>query len=248
MEKKIDTLRDHLIICGAGKTGWEVMSEFRKRGEPFVAIDRNEEKIASIVAENPDMYCIAGEATHEATLLRAGVERAQGIVFALTGDTENIVGVLTARALNENMLIIARGENQESVGKLTRAGANHIILPTQLAGMRIASFILNPSVIDFLDCMTRDKGLQLVLEDVLVRPEGPLDGKMLRDSRIREKSNAIVVAIRRDMEYMVNPPVDTVLRAGDVLLVLGHKDQLRQLFAYTGGEMGWRAQSPSRES
>lgn len=244
MEKKIESLRDHLIVCGAGKTGWEVMNEFKNRGEPFVAIDGNEELVESIRADNPGMYCIAGEATHEATLLRAGIERAQGIVFALSHDPDNIVGVLTARALNDHILIIARGENQESVGKLTRAGANHIILPTQLAGMRIASFVLNPSVVDFLDCMTRDSGLQLLLEDVAVLKGSPLEGKMLRDSRIREKSNAIVVAIRRDMEYIVNPAVDIVLCTGDVLLVLGRKEQLVKLFSYTGGEMGWRARSP----
>ncbi len=248
MEHKIERLRDHLIVCGAGKTGWEVMNEFKNRKEPFVAIDGDEELISNIMAENPGMFCIAGEATHEATLQRAGVEHAQGIVFALSLDTDNIVGVLTARSLNPHVLIIARGENQESVGKLTRAGANHIILPTQLAGKRIASFVLNPSVVDFLDCMTRDSGLQLLLEDVAILEGSPLKGKMLRDSRIREKSNAIVVAIRRDMEYMVNPPVDTVLATGDVLLVLGRQEQLVKLFAYTGGELGWRARTPRSHS
>ncbi len=237
MEKRIEGFRNHMIVCGAGKTGREVMSEFARRGEEFVVIDRDDELLEASRAERPAICYVAGDCTLEATLQRAGIERAKGIVFSLTRDTDNIVGVLTARSMKPDLLIIARGENEESIGKLSRAGANHIILPAQLAGVRMASFALNPSVVDFLDCVTRDSEMLLLLRDLFVSDDSPLAGKMLKESRIREKSNAIVVAIRRDMEYMVNPPVDTLLRTGDNLLVLGRKDQMERLFAYAGGEM-----------
>ncbi len=239
MEKRIKSLDGHYIVCGIGMTGAQIIQELKRHGVTFVAIDRDEALVRQYLLDNPRDYCIAGDCTQEADLDAAGIRRAGVITYELSTETDNIVGVLTARSMNSKMVIVARGTNQEGVGKLNRAGANHVILPEEIAGARMARFALNPSVVDFLDVVTRDADMQLILDDLFIGAESPLKGKPLRESKIREKSNAMVVAIRRDMDYTINPPVDMILKDGDILLVLGNRDQLSSLFDYAGGNMGW---------
>ncbi|MFH1680234.1 MAG: potassium channel protein [Candidatus Eisenbacteria bacterium] len=236
MEKKIRDLEDHYVVCGIGKTGWEVVSEMERVGVPYVAIDTEEAKIAQLLEAFPRALTIVGNAMEEHVLEEARIASARAVICALPADADNIVAVLTARGLKLDLLVISRGVDEESVRKLKRAGADQVILPAQIAGARMASFAVRPHVCDFLDFVTRGQDLTLRLEELVLSHHSPLIGKMLRESRIREVSNAMVIGILKKTGMMINPPVETVLEAGNTLILLGDERQLANLYQHLGVE------------
>ncbi|MBN1827494.1 MAG: potassium channel protein [Candidatus Eisenbacteria bacterium] len=232
MRKEIENLADHYVIAGIGKTGWEVVAELERIGEPYVVIDIDDAKIGRLNAAFPKALAIVGNATEESALEEAGIRNARAMICALPDDAENIVAVLTARGLKLDLLVISRGVDEESIRKLRRAGADQVILPAQIAGIRMASFAVRPHICDFLDFVTRGKDVTLRMEEVVLARDAVLAGKALRDSRIREESGAIVIGVRHKENMIINPPVDLVLGAGDTLILLGTEDQLANLYRY----------------
>ena len=236
MHRKIQSLQDHYVVCGIGRTGMEVVKELDRVKVPYVAIDRNEKKVNHLIESIPGALALIGNATEETVLEEANIREARTIICALPNDADNIVAVLTARGLKIDLLIISRGVDEESVRKLERAGADHVILPANIAGIRMASFAVRPYVCDFLDFVTRGKDVTLRMEEVFLHPESVVVGKKLRESRIRQESDTIVIGIRRGVEMIINPGVETELKALDSLILLGTEEQLESLYRYLGIE------------
>lgn len=230
MEKLIQKLTNHYILCGAGETGRCIIDEFVKTKTPFVVIDYDKEKIAYINS-NYKIPTITGDATKDAILRSAGIERAQGLISALHSDRDNVFVVLTARAINERIRIVSRVVEPESEHKIRMAGADNIVSPNYIGGLRMASLMIRPAVVSFLDVMMRDQTSTMRLEEIVLPKKSHLVGLTLRESDIGRRIGLIVIAIKSDSSdrYVYNPKPDTQLQVGDTFVVMGDVDQITSL-------------------
>jgi voltage-gated potassium channel len=236
MQKTIDKLRGHVVIAGCGSTGRYVVEELRAIRRPFVVIDRSESRLREIADElcKGEMNYVVGDATHDTALQGANIANAGGVVAALTDDADNLYVTLSARALNANARIVAKAVSAEAEGKMRRAGANAVVSPNTIGGKRMASELVRPEVVEFLDQMHRaDHSLRL--EEIPIPGTSPLVGKMLRDAALRPRTKALVIATRdKDGMFHYNPAAETRIGAGMTLIVLGDRedvDVLRSLIA-----------------
>jgi voltage-gated potassium channel len=224
MKKIIDGLSGHVIVCGVGSTGRHVVAELVATGVKFVVVDTDEERLFELVKLHPDAQIayLHGDATADAVLREAGIERAGGLVAALREDKDNLFVVITARAANATARIVARSGDVRVFELMRKAGANAVVSPNFIGGMRLASELLRPNVVEFLDEMIRDRDMNLRIEEVAIPVGSAFAGKTLRDSRIRDVTDALVLAIRdRDRGFRYNPGPDAVLDAGVTLVLLG---------------------------
>ncbi len=232
MRKLIESLTSHVVVCGAGSTGRHVIEELVATGTPFVAIDTDEarlEEIAQLHSHARIAY-IAGDATAEHVLHEAGVERARGLVAALREDKDNLFVVISARAANPKCRIVARSGDLRVFDLMRKAGANAVVSPNFIGGMRLASELLRPNVVEFLDEMIRDRNMNLRIEEVQIPPGSAFAGKTLRESRIRDVTDALVLAIRdHDRTFHYNPGPDTKLEGGITLVLLGRATSVTKL-------------------
>lgn len=228
MERELAKLKDHLIVCGYGRMGRLVCREFSSQGLPFVIIDAVEAELTGFDLRHG--ISLVGDATSDEVLKRAGVERARGLVTVAASDADNLYITMSARVLNERLFIVARAENEEAERKLARAGATRVVSPYVIGGQRVAQAVLRPAVMDFIELATRSEHLELQIEEVTVAPGSSLAGRTLRDSGLRRELGIILVAIRKPSGQMVfNPASDVALQVEDVLIVLGHRQQLDRL-------------------
>jgi voltage-gated potassium channel len=233
MERTVSKLRDHYIICGYGVVGREVALEFKNAGVPFVTIEQDAERCE--LARDESVLVVVGNAENDETLMEAGIDRATGLVSVLRNDEANVFVVLTARQLNSGLTIVSRAAEERTTGKLLKAGADRVISPYQIAGRRIASVILRPSVMNFLDVVVEGGDVAMRLEEVLVKEGSPLIGKRLRETGIGQQTGAIIVGIQGpDERGRINPAghavlSSVVLSAGDQLIALGSEEQLARL-------------------
>ncbi|MEZ4417127.1 MAG: potassium channel protein [Gemmatimonadota bacterium] len=236
MTKTIDSLSGHVVVCGAGRTGRRVIIELSRARQPFVVIDRNEDHIALAREERPDLLYVSGDATQDHTLEEAGIRRAAGLVASLSADTDNVYVCLSARVLNPDLQIVARAYEDESSEKLLRAGADHVVSPNVTGATQMAAYLLHPSVVSFLDVMTRSPELALRLEEAVITPRSQLVGRSLMNARIRQETGLMVIAIRKAGEgapgYTFNPAAETQLDPGDQIIALGTAEQVEKLRAY----------------
>ena len=237
MRKKIDSMKNHVVVAGAGSTGKHVLEELVATKTPFVVIDRDAAHLARISEDlmKGDMLYVEGDATEDLVLLRASVQTARGVVAALTHDKDNLYVTLSARSLNAQARIVAKITENEAAPKMLKAGATSVVNPTMIGGMKMASELIRPEVNEFLDQMLRDKNRNLRLEEVVVPPESTFCGVALKDTPIRQKTKLLVVAVRgKDRVFTYNPNPDFVIEAGTTLIVLGESDSvvvLRELVA-----------------
>jgi voltage-gated potassium channel len=240
MEKEIKKMQNHVIVCGAGRTGTQVMEELLVAGESFVVIERDRGKVQEIQELLPDLVVVEGDATIDHFLEEAGVQKARGLIACLSADTDNLFVCLTARDLRSDLEIVARAYEEETVPKLYRAGANHVVSPNASGAIRMAAFMLRPSVVSFLDVATRSPDLTLRLEQETVTESSPLAGRTLADARIPQNTGLIVIALRKRnpegaeeaYSYVFNPVATTHLDPGDIMIVLGAPEQIRSLRAF----------------
>lgn len=235
MRKKIDSLKNHVVVAGAGSTGKHVLEELVATQTPFVVIDRNVEHLERLSEDlmKGNMLYVDGDATDDHVLLRAGVKTARGVVAALTHDKDNLYVTLSARSLNARARIVAKITENDAGAKMLKAGATSVVNPTMIGGMRMASELIRPEVNEFLDQMVRDKNRNLRLEEVVVPEGSTFCGVALKDTPIRQKTKLLVVAVRgTDRAFTYNPNPDFVIEAGTTLIVLGESESvvvLRQL-------------------
>jgi voltage-gated potassium channel len=230
MDKEIEDLRDHYILCGLGETGKHVASEFARIGKRFIGIERDMERIKGVL-ETVSMFYIHGDATHDATLLKAGIKRAKGLITTLSSDADNLFVVLTARELNPDLRIITRCIAPQSETKLRRAGADRIISPNAIGGLRMASAMIRPSVIDFLDLMLYQRDELVRIEEVKIPKRSRFIGQTLGESEIGTRTGVVVIAIKDSLtgEYTYAPNASIPLKENDLLIVIGEVKKIERL-------------------
>lgn len=226
MQQAIEDLSGHVIICGFGRIGRHLATALADEGVDFVVVEEAEAKLAELT--DLGLLALSGDATAEHTLEGAGLELASSVVACVNTDADNVLITLTAKGLSPDTLVVARAKADENESKLRRAGADRVILPSNIGARRIASLITRPVVSDFLEGLGLGSA-DLTLEEVPVEPEGELDGVPLRDAGIRERFGVTVLAVRHGdgREALDTHPSPTlVLEGGDVLVVLGGEDDV----------------------
>ena len=227
--REIKNLSNHWIICGFGRMGAYVASELvhSKRRPGFVVVEMNEDRLRA--ADVDGYLTLYGDATQDETLHAAGIDRARGLVSLVATDAENVFICLTARQLSPTLRIIARALDENSENKLLRAGANKVIAPYYVGGLRLSQAILRPAVQDFID-FAMGRQLEIDMEEITLAAHAPLAGIQLKDSPIRTELDLILVAVKRqDGTMLFNPAATTTLLAGDTLIAVGRSENLHKL-------------------
>ncbi len=230
MLKKISGLQGHFIVCGMSATGRYVIDELKKTGRSFVVIERDPEKVRGLNGEG--ILAIEGDATNDAVLQAANVDRAGGLLTTLHADSDNLFVVVTARGLNPSLKIVAKAINEESERKLRQVGADSVVMPNFIGGLRMASEMIRPSVVSFLDVMLRSQDATVRVEEISIPAGSRLAGKSLIDSAIMDTEGVTVVAISDGKKsYRFNPPRSRLLVEGDVVIVMGIVENILKLKA-----------------
>ncbi|WP_214480926.1 potassium channel protein [Bacillus sp. SM2101] len=223
MHQQIDNLSNHMIICGIGRVGEQVLQRFIQEGVQVVVIERDKERVEQI--EENFLY-IVGDATEDRVLYNAGIERAKGLVATLPDDASNVFVSLTAKGLNPKIQIVARAEKVESEEKLRIAGASKVINPSSLGGRRMAMSVVKPISVDYIDTILQLGKDEYGVEEIIIQPRSKVVNSSLRDNNIRSVYGVTIVAIKRKHELISNPHPDERLKEGDLTIVFGAKDQL----------------------
>jgi voltage-gated potassium channel len=225
MERQIARMSDHVIVCGWGRVGRSIAEYVSRAGQGVVVIDNDPERITTV--PHP---AILGDATDDRILRDAGIERARVLVTALTTDADNLFVTLSGRSMRRDLFIVARARVETSEQKLGQAGADRVVNPQSIGGKRMAAFVLQPHVAEFLDVVMHDGSLEFRLEEVALPPGSPLAGVSLRDAHIRDHTGALILAMRDGSgHFTTNPAPETVLVAGHILIAIGTEAQLKAL-------------------
>lgn len=226
--KRMGQIRDHYIVCGAGRTGIHVIKELRAVGHEVVVIDHDRSLLGEL--EDQEILCIHGDATEDDVLERAGLSQAVGIVATLDNDKTNMFVVVTARQASADLRIVTKAVSPSAATKLRRAGADAVVSPAFIGGMRLASEMLRPQVVRFLDEMLRDREANLRIEEANVAASGPITGKCLGDASVRDATGALIIAVREpDGTTTHIPRADLQLEAGQTLVAIGRPDDIGRL-------------------
>jgi voltage-gated potassium channel len=228
MQKTIDKMTNHHIICGCGRIGMLIARELAEEKVPFVVVDNNPEVIERVQEEG--FVFFRGDATHDKCLIGAGIKRARGVVCVLPSDAQNLYVILTAKELNPKIWILSRAEEEASEHRLLRAGADRVMSPYTLGGNRMAMAILRPAMLDFIEITTRRQSLELRMDELPICEASPLIGKSLEESEIRQSYGLIIVAVKKDSGKMIfNPVAGYVIQNGDKLIALGEEENVSKL-------------------
>lgn len=227
MRKQLEALHDHIIICGAGRVGRHVVNRLIRESVPFVVIDRNEKTVNDLLKQN--IIALIGDATKDEFLINAQIDKAKGLVSALPTDAENVFVTLTCKGINPKIKVVARSDSFETEDKLLRAGADKVISPSVIGGRRMAISILKPFSVEFVETLIHNQNFEIEIEEITVSFNSELINKNLRDSQIKQKTGAMVVAIKRGHDFISNPSAETVINVSDLLIVLGTREQLDRL-------------------
>ncbi len=228
LNKKIDRLKNHYIICGYGRIGKVLCKMLLRKPFDLVVVEKDPELISAMDADK--ILYVSGDATDEENLLKAGMKRAKGLIAALATDTENVFLVLTARQLNPDLYIIARASRNESKSKLQAAGANKVESPYDMGAASMAQRIIRPTVTNFLELAFAHRRKDIQMEEMPVHSSSDLVNVMLKDSGIRQQFNLIIIAIKKpDGNMLFNPSFETVIESGDTVIAVGQENNLQQL-------------------
>jgi voltage-gated potassium channel len=228
MEKDIAKLKDHYIVCGSDETAQTVIRELLLTQRDFVVVEPFKEKIEKLASLGDFLY-VLGDPAEDAVLQKAGLDRAKGILLSLPTDEANLFVTLSARSLDPKVRIIAKGLGPKSHDKMKRAGADSVVSPSFIGGMRMVSDMVRPAVVTFLDMMLYDKERVLRVEEVEVGKGSALIGKTIRESALAEKTGALLVAVRKagTKEYEFNPPSDRITQETDVFIFIGSPESAK---------------------
>ena len=228
MEKKIQNLKDHYIICGFGRMGKTVRERLIDEKLPFVIIDNNEEKLEEIREDDKCLF-IEDDATQEEVLIKAGIKKAKGLAARLPTDADNLYLVLTVRLINPSIFVLSKALDEEGERKILQIGANKVVSPYKLGGLKIAQGLIRPTLVDFMDLIIRRKELALHIEEFIVKRDSQMHNRNLAECDLRRMANVIVVAMKKPGEDIVfNPSSDAIIETGDTLLVLGDKEAINK--------------------
>ncbi|RDI41767.1 voltage-gated potassium channel [Nocardia mexicana] len=229
MNRQIDRLRGHVIVCGWGRVGRSTAQYLSSLGKPIVVIDRNPERLQDIEFAN-----IVGDVTDDTVLGEAGIGHAHALIAALDNDADNVYVTLSARSQRPDLTIIARARTDSSKSILLRAGANRAVNPQLIGGRRMAAFALQPNVAEFLDVVMHDDTLEYRIEEITIGAQSPLVGRSLTDTVLRHTTGALILALRTPGgRFIANPADDTPITTDTILIVLGTPTQLEAVRALT---------------
>ena len=229
MQEQINQLNQHSIVCGYGRNGKQAVAKLRQFNEPCVVIEKHPEEIRNLELDN--VLYVRGDATEDLVLTTAGIEKAKSLITALPSDADNLFVVLTARQYNQIFTIISRATNESSYGKLKFAGATNVIMPDKLGGDHMASLVVTPDLVEFVDRLTITGDVDANLEEIAVNglPKEYLS-KTILDLDLRKQTGCNVIGFKTAKEdYIINPGAETKLEKDTCLIVLGNKDQIHKL-------------------
>jgi voltage-gated potassium channel len=225
MERKISGMRNHVVVCGWGRVGKAIARELVATGAEAVVVDNEPSRLEGV--PHP---VLLGDATDDDVLERAGIRRARAVVAALDTDAGNLFVTLSARTLKPELFIVARVRVEENADKLRRAGADRVVNPQSIGGARMAAFVLQPHVTEFLDVVMHDRDIEFRLEEIAVPEGSPVEGRSIRDAHVRDRTGALVLALRdREGAFTTNPPPETPIQAGQVIIAIGTPEDLQAL-------------------
>ncbi len=227
MKRRIGQLKNHIVVCGAGRVGQQVVRRLHQEGIPFVVVEKDAQAARRLREEG--FLVVEGDATLEETLREAGVPSARGLVAALPSDADNVFIVLTGKELNPRLVIVARANKEGSEGKLRRAGADRVVAPEAIGGRRMAASILKPATVEFVDTVMHSHGAPIEIEEITVSPGSQLANKTLRQAQVKDQTGAMIIAIMRAGELIAPPGADELIRENDLLIAIGTQEQLGQL-------------------
>jgi voltage-gated potassium channel len=232
MDHEIQKLHDHFIVCGFGRMGWTICEHLRDRNKPFVVIDTDETLLHAGCTGRNWRY-VVGDASDDQVLTQAGITRAKALATVLPTDADNVYVALTARLLSSKLEIIARASDEEAALKLERAGANRVVSPYSTGAQKIARFMLNPNIEDFLE-IADHRGQDLELADVQITADSPYIGKKLMETDLRDLGVMIVGIRRRNGERLMPPPGNATIEAGDCLFAFGSTTAVNRMIGESG--------------
>ena len=228
MNKKIEHLDNHYIVCGYGRMGRFICDELAEAKVDFVVIENDNDKIDKLI--NRGFMFIKGDATSDEVLTSAGIKKAKGLVAVLSSDAENVFATLSSKVLNPEIYIVARAVEEETESKLVKAGASRVVKPYEIGGTRMAELLIRPGVIEFIDSIAREKNVDLNIEEVIVHPDSTLVNKTLTELPIRKEMNIIIVSIyKQNGKFIYNPLSSAKIEAGDKLIAIGENTSLQKL-------------------
>jgi len=237
MDRQIQRLRNHVILCGYGRMGRHIASDLTEARVPFIVLESDPE-VVRLLEDNGCLYLI-GDASSDELLKQAGVESARGLIAVVSTDAENVYTTLTAKSINPAITVVARALSDESEPKLRTAGADRVIKPYEMVGRRIAQLVIRPAMVEFVETIARSNTGEITMEEITVSASSSIVGVALRDTDIRSRLNVIVVAIRRGAnDLMYNPGPDAKFQAGDRLVAIGRREHLAELSELCGIEAG----------
>jgi voltage-gated potassium channel len=238
MQNRIAALQNHLVVAGMGRTGEYVVDELMAVEEEFVVVDRDESHLERAYRHyGKKLLYVIGDATDDEILLEAGVDRARGLISALTNDRDNLFVTLSARGLNPNLRIVSKVIDSGNDAKIEKAGADATVSPNRIGGLRLVSELIRPKVTRFLDQMLRVPGKNLRFDEVVIPADSPYCGRSLRDVPIPEETNLLVVALHEPSgSYIYNPPPDQLLDPEVGLIVIGDTSNAKQLRRLVAGK------------
>lgn len=229
VQRTIDKLKNHIVVCGFGRIGSIAVREIIREGLPVVVIEKNPQLVEKM--EEKEVLYVSGDATADETLERAGIMRAKALIAALSNEAANVYVCLIARQLRPDLRIVARADSEEHIPRLERAGADRVLMPHILGGVRMAQSVVKPAITSFLEMGLTEKGLDLQMEELEISERSELAGKNLMESKIRPRFNLIVIGIKKATgEMLFNPGADSVMSAGDTIIVVGNQDDLARLW------------------
>jgi voltage-gated potassium channel len=222
MTKKIEDLTDHYIVCGGGETGRPVLFEFDTNNEPMVLIESSHETIKKCQASIENLLFIQGDATEDENLVKAGINVAAGIIISLPSDKDNLYITMAARMLNPDIRIISRMTSQKLRPKLYKGGANGVVSPNTIGALRLASEMLRPTAVDFLDTMLRSKQGNIRINQITVPDNSKFIGKTIQETKLRDKFNLLILGIKeKHQELEFDPDPSKVLSPGATFIIMG---------------------------
>ena len=228
LEKQISMLKDHYIICGYGRIGQIIVQELITAQIPLVVIEQDQEAVGELVEAG--ILHLRMDATSDEALIVAGLERARGLVTAVSSDADNVFISLSAKGMRPDVFILARASDVKNEPKLLRAGANRVVCPYQMGGRRMAEILHKPTVVDFLDHTMVNSELGLQISEAVIGDGSPMVGKSVVDSHLRQQFGVMIVAIkRRSGEMVFNPGPHESFSSGDVIVVIGKGEELRRM-------------------
>lgn len=236
--RKAGRMKDHVIICGGGNMGQQIMRELDGADQPCVVIERDRDAVGSLREINPEAVVVEEDATRDRVLREAGIERAMGLVACLSTNTDNLFVCLSARDLSDRLVIVARAEGRSTTAKMYRAGADHVVSPNKTGAVWVASVLVRPSVASFMDTSEKGRHLSRHIDQATVGADSKVVGRTLGEARVLDETGLLVIAIHKHgqpyEEATFNPDSSIRLEAGDDLIVLGDDEQVERLRAYVG--------------